>query len=234
MAEDLRRRRAAEVQSGAARAAILGVNDGLVTNVALILGLMGASAGPQIVRLTGLASLVAGACSMAVGEYVSMAAQVELLQSLLAEEREALRLDPEGERRTLEHFIEKEGVSHGTAREASKQIARVPAHALATYARSIGLNPEELGSPVAAALTSLATFAGGALAPLLPWFYWEGTRAVLASVAVTGAVAAAIGAALGRMSGRGAAWPALRQLLIVAAAAALTWGVGHLFHVTVA
>src|SRR3954447_25819771 len=141
------RQRAREVQSGATRAAVLGVSDGLVTNVSLILGVAGASPGGKFVLLAGLASLVAGAASMAVGEYVSMAAQVELLQRLLAEYREHLKRAPEQAREELEEFIRKGGVGQATAHNASKQISMVPDRALAVYARSLGLDPDELGSP---------------------------------------------------------------------------------------
>jgi len=227
------RQRAAEVQRGTARAAVLGVSDGLVTNVSLILGIAAAEASPAFVRLAGLASLVAGACSMAVGEYVSMRAQVELLERLLMEEAKHLQRNPAGARAELERFIERAGVSPRTAHAAARELARDPKHALATYTRSIGLNPDELGSPWAAAGSSLVTFAAGALAPLLPWFFVAGRAAQLVSVAVAGASALAIGALLARLGGRPWPWPALRQLLVIAIAAGATVLVGRLFHVPV-
>ena len=125
------------------------------------------------------------------------------------------------------------GVSRRTARQASRELARDPAHALATYARSIGLNPEELGSPWAAAVSSLFTFAGGALVPLVPWFVASGRRAQLASLLLAGAASLGIGAMLARLSGRPWPWPALRQLLVIAIAAGATVLVGRLFHVPV-
>jgi VIT1/CCC1 family predicted Fe2+/Mn2+ transporter len=227
------RQRAAGVQRGTARAAVLGVSDGLVTNVSLILGVAAAQATPGVVRLAGLASLVAGACSMAVGEYVSMRAQVELLEGVLMEEARRLRENPEGARAELELVIVRAGVSRRTARQAARELARNPAHALATYARSIGLNPDELGSPWAAALSSLLTFAGGALVPLVPWFFGAGPRAQLASLALAGAASLAIGAVLARLGGRSWPWPAFRQLLVIALAAGATVLVGRLFHVPV-
>jgi len=227
------RTRAAEVQRGTARAAVLGISDGLVTNVSLILGVAAAEASPGVIRLTGLASLVAGACSMAVGEYVSMRAQVELLERLLMEEAAHLRHNPAGARAELEELIKRVGLSRQTARQAARELARDPKHALATYARSIGLNPDELGSPWAAAFSSLLTFAAGALAPLLPWFFASGRAAQLASVAVAGVSALAIGGLLGRLSGRPWLWPALRQLLVIVVAAGATVLVGRLFHVPV-
>jgi VIT1/CCC1 family predicted Fe2+/Mn2+ transporter len=225
--------RAREVQSGAARAAVLGVSDGLVTNVSMILGVAGAQASGHIVQLAGLASLVAGAVSMAVGEYVSMSAQVELLERLLTEYRRHLERQPEEAREELEEFIRRGGVMQATAHSASSQITMVPGHALAVYARSLGLDPDELGSPWKAALSSLATFAGGALVPLLPWFAWTGTRAAVASIALGGAAALVIGGVLGFLGGRNVAWSAVRQLFALGLAAGATWGVGRLFNVTV-
>jgi vacuolar iron transporter family protein len=227
------RQRAAEVQRGTARAAVLGVSDGLVTNVSLILGVAAAEATPAVVRLAGLASLVAGACSMAVGEYVSMRAQVELLEGVLMDEARRLRENPAGARAELEQVIVRAGVSRRTARQAARELARNPAHALATYARSIGLNPDELGSPWAAAVSSLLTFAGGALVPLVPWFFAGGLRAQLGSLALAGGASLAIGAVLARLGARSWPWPALRQLLVIALAAGATVLVGRLFHVPV-
>ena len=226
-------RRAREVQSGATRAAVLGISDGLVTNVALILGVAGAQASAHVVQLAGLASLVAGAASMAVGEYVSMAAQVDLLTRLLSEFREHLKTDPEHAREDLEGFIRRGGVAPATAVNASKQISLVPDRALAVYARSLGLDPEELGSPWKASITSLVTFAAGAFVPLVPWIFWSGARAEIASVALGGAAAAAVGAVLGYLSGRHLLWSAVRQLLALALAAGATWSAGRLFGVSV-
>ncbi len=125
------------------------------------------------------------------------------------------------------------GVSRRTARQASRELARNPEHAMATYARSIGLNPEELGSPWAAAFSSLLTFAGGALVPLVPWFFGGGRRAQLASVALAGAASLGIGGILARLGGRPWPWVAFRQLLVIALAAGATVLVGRLFHVPV-
>ncbi|TMA20136.1 MAG: hypothetical protein E6J85_10450 [Deltaproteobacteria bacterium] len=231
---DVSRQRAADVQRGTARAAVLGVSDGLVTNVSMILGVSAAEASPAFVRLAGFASLAAGAFSMAVGEYVSMRAQVELLERLLLEEAEKLRRHPDAVRADLEQIIERAGVSKKTAHEAARQVCRDKRHVLGTYARSIGLNPDELGSPWAAALSSLVTFAFGALVPLVPWFFRSGFTAQIASVALAAIASLGIGALLARLSGRPLLWPALRQLLIVALAAAATVAVGRMFRVPVA
>jgi VIT1/CCC1 family predicted Fe2+/Mn2+ transporter len=224
-------KRAREVQSGAARAAVLGISDGLVTNVSLILGVAGAQVGGHFVQLAGIASLVAGAVSMAVGEYVSMSAQVELLDRLLADYRRHLELQPELARQELEEFIQRGGVMQATAHNASQQIAMVPDRALAVYARSLGLDPNELGSPWKAAASSLFTFAAGALVPLLPWFVWTGTRAAVASIALGAGAALAVGGMLGFLGGRSVAWSAARQLVALVLAAGATWSVGRFFNV---
>jgi VIT1/CCC1 family predicted Fe2+/Mn2+ transporter len=231
--EDVDRQRAREVQSGATRAAVLGISDGLVTNVAMILGVAGAQADSKYVLLAGLASLVAGAASMAVGEYVSMAAQVELLQRLLTDFREHLKRAPESARQELEDFIRRGGVRQATAHSAAQQIAMVPDRALAAYARSLGLDPEELGSPSKAAVTSLLTFAAGASVPLIPWFFWTGTHAALASIALGTIAALGVGGTLGYLGGRNVLWGAARQVFMLFLAAAATWGAGRLFNVTV-
>jgi VIT1/CCC1 family predicted Fe2+/Mn2+ transporter len=233
MTEPDARKRAREVQSGAARAAVLGISDGLVTNVALILGVAGAQAEGRMVLLAGMASLVAGALSMAVGEYVSMSAQVELLQRLLADYREALAQNPERVREDLEDFIHRSGVRQATAHNVSQQLFGVPDKALAVYASSLGIDPGELGSPWKAAASSLVTFAAGALVPLLPWFFTVGTRAAIVSLLLGAAAALAVGGALGYLGGRNPVWGAVRQLVALCAAAGATWGAGKLFNVTV-
>ncbi|HEX9577013.1 MAG TPA: VIT1/CCC1 transporter family protein [Myxococcales bacterium] len=233
MSEAAPRARAREVQSGAARAAVLGISDGLVTNVALILGVAGAQGDAHFVLLAGMASLVAGACSMAVGEYVSMSAQVELLQRLLSDYRQALGKNPERVREDLEEFIHRSGVRQATAHNVSEQLFSVPDKALAVYARSLGIDPDELGSPWKAAFSSLVTFAVGALVPLLPWFFSGGTRAAIASLALGCGAALGVGGVLGYLGGRNPLWGAVRQLLALCAAALATWGAGRLFNVTV-
>jgi VIT1/CCC1 family predicted Fe2+/Mn2+ transporter len=213
---------------------MLGINDGLVTNVSLILGVAGAQVAAGTVRVAGVASLVAGACSMAVGEYISMRAQVELLERLLMDERAELQRHPEATRRQLQDFIEKAGVSPKTARAASRELARNPDHAVATYARSIGLDPAQLGSPWVAAFSSLVTFALGALLPLIPWFFTSGTVASLWSLGLAAGAAVAIGLVLGHIGARRPLRAALRQLVILALAAGTTHLVGRMLHAQVA
>jgi|GraSoiStandDraft_38_1057308.scaffolds.fasta_scaffold170621_1 vacuolar iron transporter family protein len=229
-----RQQRATRIQSGTARAAVLGINDGLVTNLSLILGVVGGNATPAVVQLAGLASLIAGAGSMAVGEYISMRAQVELLERLLVEGREALRTDPEHERVLVQEAMQRDGFDQVTASAATRGLFHDPERALSVYARAVlGVNPEELGSPWAAAASSLVTFALGALVPLVPWFMTTGSHAVASSVVLTGGAAVAIGGLLGKLTGGQWMRSALRQLVVLALAAGITFLVGRLFGTTV-
>ncbi len=187
---------------------MFGVSDGLVTNVSLILGVAGAHPAGDVVRISGLAGLVAGAFSMAAGEYVSMRAQQELLERELDVERQAIRKSPEAERRELTAIYEKRGVDPTAARELAGEMMRSPELALQTHAREeLGINPAQLGSPFLAAVSSFVTFAVGALLPLLPWLFTSGTRAIWASV-VGGGVGARAGGV--RPAGGGAEQRRLR------------------------
>jgi vacuolar iron transporter family protein len=217
------------IQGGAARAAVLGVSDGLVTNVSLILGVAGAHTVPGTVRLAGLAGLLAGAFSMAAGEYVSMKAQTELLERELEMERLELRRAPEAERAELAQLYASRGVDPDVASEMAEEMMRTPELALETHAREeLGVDPSSLGSPYRAAGASAVSFAGGALVPLMPWFFTRGALAVAISV-VLGAVAAVlIGVALARYTGRSALRSASRQLAITVAAAGVTFALGAL------
>jgi vacuolar iron transporter family protein len=215
------------VQGGSARAAVFGVSDGLVTNVALILGIAGAHPSGGVVRLAGVAGLVAGAFSMAAGEYVSMRAQTELFERELALESHEIRTRPEGERRELVRIYESRGVEPEVAGHLASEMMRTPELALETHAREeLGINPRALGSPVKAAVSSFGTFALGALVPLIPWLVTRGTAAVVASVVAAGVAALAVGAALAAFTRRPWWWSSLRQLAISAVAAAVTYGVG--------
>ena len=220
---------AVSVQSGTARAAVLGINDGLVTNIALILGVVGASADPSVVRLAGLASLVAGACSMAVGEYISMRAQVELLERLLTEEREAIARNPAREAAILREVLLRDGIDPKAAEAICRQASRDPERALGIYSRAVlGVNPVELGSPWASALSSLVTFAAGAFVPLAPWLIATGPRVAPMSFVLGLVAAATIGGVLGWQTRRHVLWSAMRQVFVVSLAAGLTFLVGWL------
>ncbi len=215
------------ITGGWARAAVFGVSDGLVTNVSLVLGMAGAHPGASVVRLAGLAGLIGGAFSMAAGEYVSMRAQTELLERELAREREELRRRPDGERSELVHIYESRGVEPAVARQLADAMMRTPELALETHAREeLGIDPGSLGSPLQAGLSSFVTFAFGALLPLLPWLLGAGGSAIIASVVVGAVASVLVGASLSVFTGRSWWWSALRQLLIGAAAAGVTYGIG--------
>jgi len=216
-----------DVQGGAARAAVFGVSDGLLTNVSLILGVAGANPGPGLVRLAGLAGLLAGAFSMAAGEYVSMSAQSELLQHELNVERRELREHPRTERQELVTLYRRRGLRQELAEEVADVVQRDPEVALDVHGREeLGINPGETGNPYAAAASSFASFAVGAFLPLLPWFFTAGSAAVLASVTISAVAALSIGWAVGAFTGRSRVRSALRQLGIAIVAAAVTYGIG--------
>jgi VIT1/CCC1 family predicted Fe2+/Mn2+ transporter len=217
-----------DIQGGAARAAVLGVSDGLVTNVSLILGVAGANTSPGNVRLTGMAGLLAGAFSMAAGEYVSMRAQRELLERELEMERIELRRAPAAEREELSQLYQSRGVDPGVAGEMAGEMMRTPELALETHAREeLGVNPDELGNPYQAAGSSAGSFAVGAIVPLLPWFFTQGGVAVVASLVLGALAAICIGIGLARFTGRSWVHSAVRQLIVTVAAAAFTFGIGH-------
>ena len=221
------------VQAGSARATVFGVSDGLVTNVSLILGIAGAHPGGGVVRLAGVAGLVAGAFSMAAGEYVSMRAQTELFERELALESHEIRTRPEGEHRELVRIYESRGVEPEVAGQLASEMMRKPELALETHAREeLGINPGALGSPLKAAASSFASFALGALVPLVPWLVTRGTAATVASVVAAAVASVAVGAALSVFTRRPWWSSALRQLVISAAAAAVTYGIGSAIGVS--
>lgn len=217
-----------DIRGGTARAAVFGVQDGLISNSSLILGVAAGDHYAQAaVRLAGLIALVGGAVSMAIGEYISMTAQAELFERELDLERREIRRRPENERRELAHIYRARGVDPDTADELASQMMRDPDVALETHAREeLGIDPKALGSPLGAAGSSFASFAVGALAPLLPWLFVGGHGAAVATVVLTIFAALAVGAALSRFTGRSVVRSALRQLLFVAVPAAFVYGIG--------
>ena len=215
------------VTRGGYRAAVFGVSDGLVSNVALILGVAGASSGQELVRIAGLAGLIAGAVSMAAGEYISMQAQRELLERELEMERREHVRNPEHEVEELAEIYESRGMDAETAREMATNIMDDPEKALEVHAREeMGIDPNELGNPVFAATTSFISFALGAVLPLLPWFFGGGNGAIVGSIALGVVGAVLVGGALALATSRSIVRGSLRQLVIAAAAAAITFGIG--------
>jgi VIT1/CCC1 family predicted Fe2+/Mn2+ transporter len=222
------------VQGGAARAAVFGVSDGLVTNVSLILGVVGAQPPPSYVRLAGWAGLLAGAFSMAAGEYISMSAQRELLVRELEVERRALKLEPEAEMDELAKVYERRGLTSEAARSLAQMMMRTPELALEAHAREeIGIDPSSLGSPYPATVSSFASFSVGALIPLVPWFFLTGAPAAAASAGAVAVAALVIGLLLAQATGRPPVRSALRQLLVSMFAAGVTYLVGRLIGVSV-
>ncbi len=212
---------------------MFGVSDGLVSNVALILGMAGAHASVGDVRLAGVAGLLAGSFSMAAGEYVSMRAQSELMLRELDIERQAIRHDPEDERKELAAIYESRGLDSSMAAELSAKMMRDPELALETHAREeLGIDPAQTGNPLQAALFSFVTFAIGAFVPLLPWLLSSGTTATLWSLVLGAAGALVVGSGLAHFTGRPWLWSAGRQLLILGLAAGVTYGIGHAIGVS--
>jgi VIT1/CCC1 family predicted Fe2+/Mn2+ transporter len=221
-------------KSGALRAAIFGVNDGLVSNLSLIMGVTGASASNRFILLAGVAGLLAGAFSMAAGEYVSMRVQRELFERLLHLEAHELATDPDEEHRELREIYEEKGFPPDLAEQAARVIMQDPDVALQTHAREeLGLDPEQLGSPWAAASSSFVTFGVGAGIPLVPFIVGSGAAATLAAILASGVSLFAVGASMSLLTGRSWLLSGARMLLVGAAAAAITFGVGSLIGVSV-
>lgn len=218
-----------DVQGGTQRAAVLGAGDGLLTNLSLVLGVAGAaSANASAVRLAGVAGLLAGAFSMAAGELVSVRAQREMVEREVEVERQELADDPEGELRELTGMYEAQGLSHEDASTVARILSVNPDIALDTHARlELGVDPEAPSSAMQAAVSSFLSFSIGAILPLFPWFFVQGSTAVIASVIIGAVAALALGAAIGLMAGRSVVGTALRQLAVAAVAAAVTYSVGH-------
>ncbi|MFZ1458444.1 MAG: VIT1/CCC1 transporter family protein [Candidatus Saccharimonadales bacterium] len=226
-------RRAAQVQGGAARAAVLGINDGLVSTVCLILGVAAASEGAQHpVLIAGFAGLIAGAFSMAAGEWISVKSQVELFEGILGDLKKLVKNDIALLRETLESKLVASGMSPKAAQTAAHDMAKKDTHFSEIYAvQVLGVNPDELGSPWTAAVSSLALFTLGSLVALAPWFFIGGSTAALLSIIFTSVVSLGVGAYIARSSGKSLWYGAIRQFLIVLLASAVTYGVGLLFGV---
>jgi VIT1/CCC1 family predicted Fe2+/Mn2+ transporter len=223
------------VSGGLARAAVFGVNDGLVSNVSLILGFAGSGADASIVRLAGVAGAVAGAVSMAAGEWVSIAAQNDLIAREIDVERRELAHDPAAETAELAAIYAAHGMEPEQAERAAADVMRRPEEALVVHAREeLGVDPQSLMSPWRAAALSLVCFLFGAVLPLIPWLISaEGTAATAASIVIGVIAAAVVGAAIGRSAERSVVRSALRQVLIVLGACAVTYAIGEAIGINV-
>ncbi len=229
--EDVGRRHRHVQNGGNLRAAVFGVSDGLVSNASLIMGVAGASADAKIVLLSGAAGLIAGAFSMAAGEYVSVRSQREMYEYQIGLEREELDHYPEEEAEELALIYEARGLPREEATRLARTLTADPEQALLTLAREeLGLNPEDLGSPVGAATSSFLSFAAGAAIPLLP-FVLGGYNLGLA-VAFTAVALFGVGAILSLFTGRSAVMSGARMLAIGLAAGGVTYLVGKLLGVS--
>ena len=218
------------------RASVLGANDGLVSNVSLVMGMAGANTGNHAVLLAGLAGLVAGSCSMALGEWLSVNSSREFYQAQITERAERLAVAPEEGVRHIAGIYRDKGLDRAQAKHLAEHLAETPRTALDTVVREdLGVDPSELGgSAWGAAVSSFCFFAFGAIFPVAPYFFAGGRVALFASMLTTfaGLCLIAIGTSL--FTGRGLVFSIARQLAITAAAAAITFGAGHLLGTVIA
>ena len=221
-----------QVAGGWYRAAVFGASDGLVTNASLILGFAGANPGHNLVRLAGIAGLVAGGFSMASGEYVSVRAQKELLEYEIDVERKSLEESPVEEQEELRELFVERGIDPELAERLSTDLMRDPEMALRTHAREeLGVDPSATGSPWGAAISSLISFGVGAFIPLLPWIITTKGDPILWSVLLAVLAAGVVGGMIGWFTRNGIVKWAVRQILVGALAAAVTFGIGRLVGV---
>jgi VIT1/CCC1 family predicted Fe2+/Mn2+ transporter len=218
---------------GTLRAAVFGVNDGLVSNMSLIMGFAGASADADVILLAGLAGLLAGASSMAAGEYVSMRAQRELFERQIELESAELAVTPEEEQEELALIYRAKGLPQQQAEDLARRLIQDRGAALDTLVREeLGLDPGELGSPWGAAIGSFLAFGVGAFLPVIPFFFGASAALIATSILLAGLALFGVGASLSVFTGRNAVLSGGRQLLIGAVAAALTFALGSLIGVS--
>lgn len=223
-----------EVAGGLARAAVFGMSDGLMSNVLLVVGFAGSDVNGSVVRLAGLAGALAGAISMAAGEWISISAQNELVVREMEVERRELGVHKEAEQRELAGIYESHGMEPSTAALAAADVMRDPERALMVHAREeFGIDPNQLPSAWQAAVLSFVCFVVGALLPVIPWFVGEGNAATAATVAIGVVAAAGLGWAIGQFAERNRVKSAGRQVLIMLAAAVVTFSIGKALGVSI-
>jgi len=223
-------------RSGTLRAVIFGVSDGLVSNLSLVMGVAGAASGnPSFILLAGIAGLLAGAFSMAAGEYISMQSQRELFERQIALERAEMEAMPEEEEAELAASYRAKGFTPDEAATIAHRIFRDPATALDMLVREeLGLDPDELGSPWGAAAGSFVAFAFGAIIPVIPYLFGGGQAVLLVSLGLSLVALFAVGAAVSLLTGRGLIFSGFRQMLIGLAAALVTYTIGSIIGVAAA
>lgn len=217
------------------RAAVLGANDGLVSNFCLIMGVAGAGAANKTILLTGLAGLIAGACSMALGEWLSVTNARELAHTQIAKEAQEVEQTPEAEQRELALIYQAKGLEAEEAKRVAAQIMGDHRNAVDTLAREeLGIDPQELGgNPWRAAITSFGLFTLGAIFPALPFIWMDGLPAMVLCVTLSALGLAIVGVVTSLFNGRSAVFSAARQVFIGLIAAGFTYGVGDLLGVSV-
>jgi VIT1/CCC1 family predicted Fe2+/Mn2+ transporter len=217
-------------RAGSIRAAIFGMNDGLLSNLSLILGVAGAGVDPHAVTVTGFAGLLAGAFSMAAGEYTSVASQRDLLSRQVAMEKREIEEAPEEEAAELALIFKQKGLSTEQASRTAAEILKHPESALDTLVREeLGLDPDDLGSPWNAAWSSFVMFAMGAFIPVLPYLLLRGPWVAAISAGLAAVVLGGVGALVGFLSGTSLLRSAARMLGLATLAAGVTYLVGRLF-----
>ncbi len=228
-------RRAAQVQRGGARAAVLGVNDGLVSILCIVIGVAAAGADGKAVLIAGFAGALAGAISMAAGEWISVKAQVELFENVLSDLKKIVRTDKELLEQNLAKSFEEHGIDAKTAKHAVVDVATSDKEFMSMYSSQvIGINESELGSPWIAAFSSFLLFWFGAIPPLLPWIFgWHSVEGILGAIILTGIGSLFVGGYTAKSSGKSIVYGAIRQLLIVIFASVVTYGIGAVFGVAV-
>lgn len=224
------------VGGNALRAAVLGGNDGLVSNFSLVMGIAGASSGQSEVLLTGLAGLLAGALSMAMGEWISVKSSQELYENQMALEMEELEANPEGEKQELALIYRAKGIPAEQAQQMAEDVLKNKEQAhLLLVREELGINPDDLqGSAMEAAITSFILFGIGAIIPVAPFFFTGGLTAVLLSAGASAVGLFFIGAAITLFTGKNVWYSGFRQVLFGLLAAAVTFGIGHLIGVSIA
>jgi vacuolar iron transporter family protein len=224
------------VGGNALRAAVLGGNDGLVSNFGLVMGIAGAAIGQQEILLTGLAGLLAGALSMALGEWISVKSSQELSENQMQLEMEELETNPAGEEKEIALIYQAKGIPQEQARKMAHDIMSNKNNAMAILIKEeLGINVEDLkGSAMEAAVTSFLLFSVGAIIPVVPYFFLSGTMAILASTLSSAFGLFLIGAAITLFTGKSVWYSGFRQVLFGLAAAAVTFGIGKLIGVSVA
>lgn len=215
-------------QSGTFRAAVFGINDGLVSNLSLVMGVAGAVTDSRFVLLAGVAGLLAGSFSMAAGEYVSMRAQRELFEYQIALEKRELAEDPQGEEKELELIYRSKGLPDDAAAKLASHMMADPVVALETHAKEeLGLDLEELGSPWGAAVSSFVAFIVGAIIPVAAYLFFPSQTAFKISLVLSGLGLLVVGGVLSRFTGRSLWFSAIRMLFIGSLAATITYLVGR-------